>query len=360
MNSSVSSPLDTKHAFLEPTFPVVPTKRKRSNTSTNHGRIETSTNTTTQRTGKDSTAMKEGADTIYCICGFSHDDGFSIACDNCERWSHGQCFDIGPTAIPEHWLCWQCSPRVVDRDRAIRLQKVWLRNQAAGLNGQLQALLGMSLAVDGAHHVGGVVGPGKRRRERRTSISTAHVHTTGATNVATPGLKTPVAEDEPVDIEEEIKRSYVPISEDSIPHKSTRDAIRTYAPWRGVMALEEVQQDQQSVGEMATATKVVHIPGDPGDVSAKVRPPTFALQTTRPIRETAYIMPYTSVVIPSAMYLADPLNLYAHMSMCFVFKFFVICSRSRRFADALCSSHPSSFVPRARCSSGGQRSPVRA
>jgi len=27
------------------------------------------------------------SDSINCICGFGYDDGFSIACDDCSRWS---------------------------------------------------------------------------------------------------------------------------------------------------------------------------------------------------------------------------------------------------------------------------------
>jgi hypothetical protein len=42
---------------------------------------------------------------ISCICGSTFDDGFSIACDVCERWCHAACFDIVEGKVPEEWRC---------------------------------------------------------------------------------------------------------------------------------------------------------------------------------------------------------------------------------------------------------------
>ena len=155
-------------------------------------------------------------------------------------------------------------------------------------------------------------------------------------------------EDDHIDIEDEMKKSYVHIVEDNIPQKSTRDIMRAYAQnWRGVTALSPSEEDMllQMRRETPAAAKVVHIPGDPGDVSAKVRPATFALQTTRPIPETAYIMPYTSTVIPSAAYLADPLNSYAHMgTYSFLERFSSLFSYSRVFGSRIIQGLPMPFV----------------
>src|SRR5260221_9471360 len=63
-----------------------------------------------------------GSDSINCICGYSFDDGFSIACDDCSRWCHAACFEIVQGGVPEEWRCWVCAPRPVDRERAVRLQ----------------------------------------------------------------------------------------------------------------------------------------------------------------------------------------------------------------------------------------------
>lgn len=59
---------------------------------------------------------------IQCICGFTHDDGFTIACDQCDTWQHGFCVDIAPDAIPEKYECPSCSPRPLDVRRAKEYQ----------------------------------------------------------------------------------------------------------------------------------------------------------------------------------------------------------------------------------------------
>ncbi|XP_006455967.1 hypothetical protein AGABI2DRAFT_45796, partial [Agaricus bisporus var. bisporus H97] len=50
-------------------------------------------------------------------------DGFSIACDKCQRWSHAACYDIVNGAVPDEWKCVLCRPRPVNRDAAERLQR---------------------------------------------------------------------------------------------------------------------------------------------------------------------------------------------------------------------------------------------
>jgi len=63
---------------------------------------------------------------IQCICGFHHDDGFTIACDQCDTWQHGYCVDIDHNAVPEKYECPNCRPRPVDirRARDYQQQKV--------------------------------------------------------------------------------------------------------------------------------------------------------------------------------------------------------------------------------------------
>ncbi|RPB26052.1 hypothetical protein L211DRAFT_847791 [Terfezia boudieri ATCC MYA-4762] len=55
---------------------------------------------------------------IQCICGFHHDDGFTIACDQCDTWQHVYCVDIDKDAVPEKYECPSCRPRPVDVRRA--------------------------------------------------------------------------------------------------------------------------------------------------------------------------------------------------------------------------------------------------
>lgn len=70
------------------------------------------------------------ADDISCICGFTYDDGFSIACDVCSRWCHAACFGIVEGGVPEEWRCWVCQGGSIDeeqRERAVKLQRKRLK-----------------------------------------------------------------------------------------------------------------------------------------------------------------------------------------------------------------------------------------
>ena len=73
----------------------------------------------------------QSTDSISCICGFTYDDGFSIGCDSCSRWSHAACFNIVENQVPDEWQCWICDPRPVDKERAVKLQKARQRQAAS-------------------------------------------------------------------------------------------------------------------------------------------------------------------------------------------------------------------------------------
>ncbi|XP_031561912.1 inactive histone-lysine N-methyltransferase 2E-like isoform X2 [Actinia tenebrosa] len=64
----------------------------------------------------------EGNAITRCICGFNHDDGYMICCDKCSVWQHIECMGISSENLPENYLCEQCDPRVLDRDRAKAIQ----------------------------------------------------------------------------------------------------------------------------------------------------------------------------------------------------------------------------------------------
>ncbi|KAI5117716.1 hypothetical protein M0805_006520 [Coniferiporia weirii] len=92
-------------------------------------------------------------------------------------------------------------------------------------------------------------------------------------------------EDEHVDIEDDWRGAYVPLMEDAILQTATRAKLRLAAQnWRSVTAL---------VTEEPKRTKV----------------------TTALIAGETLIAPFMSTMVPSAAYLADPLNAYAHMGM---------------------------------------------
>merc|ERR1712159_378682 len=60
-----------------------------------------------------------------CICGFEHDDGYKICCDNCSPWQHIECMGIKSSKVPEKYSCHKCSPRELDIEgaRAIQAKK---------------------------------------------------------------------------------------------------------------------------------------------------------------------------------------------------------------------------------------------
>lgn len=91
--------------------------------------------------------------------------------------------------------------------------------------------------------------------------------------------------------------SYVHIEHDIVPNIHTRQKLQQQAQrWRGVTAL--------------APPPTVLRPTPPS-----IRPPTYAVHTTSPVPSNNLIAPYTSTITPSATYLADPLNAYAHLGM---------------------------------------------
>lgn len=60
---------------------------------------------------------------IRCVCGFDHDDGFTIQCEKCNAWQHAICVNIKDEEhVPDIYLCDQCGDLQVDVQRARGLQ----------------------------------------------------------------------------------------------------------------------------------------------------------------------------------------------------------------------------------------------
>ncbi|KAF8637223.1 hypothetical protein AX17_002974 [Amanita inopinata Kibby_2008] len=282
---------------------------------------------------KQSPVIAQPSDDISCICGFSYDDGFSIACDDCSRWCHAACFDIVEGEVPEEWRCWECVPRPVDKERAVRLQKARLRKVEEHVEGERQRRR---------------ASPGVERKHRRASAATAlaaaavtnTTTTTATTNTTTTaaaaainpsnGLPHPEVTSAPnskrkrrpsfhedsnsvVDIDEPWSLSYVHIPHDIIPHKDTREKLRRQAQhWRGVTALDD-QAPRTSVRPLPSSS--LSSPALSLYTNPSVRPPSYALHTSSSIPSEHLITSYKSTITPSSSYLSDPLNSYAHLGM---------------------------------------------
>ncbi|GMG40251.1 unnamed protein product [Ambrosiozyma monospora] len=69
------------------------------------------------------------AGVIGCICGYDHDDGFTIQCDRCFRWQHAVCMNIKDIDdVPDNYLCYLCDPESkIDASRAQKLQEARLQ-----------------------------------------------------------------------------------------------------------------------------------------------------------------------------------------------------------------------------------------
>ncbi|PCH44296.1 hypothetical protein WOLCODRAFT_154334 [Wolfiporia cocos MD-104 SS10] len=258
------------------------------------------------------------SDSISCICGFTDDDGFSIGCDSCSRWCHAACFGIVEDDVPEEWQCWQCSPRSVDKERAVRLQKA--RRRAAAHNQESErhrrrSSPGVDRKGRRVSAVPGDGGGGAHKRKRRPSVV---VHHSG--------------EDEHVDIDEPWTHSYVPITKDIVPHDETRDKLRRVATeWRGITAIDaESNASTSSCGgtpvildsipsgsqiNLRPLSKSSYHPSLSLSVDPSILPPSYAAHASRSIPSSSLVTPFTSTIIPTSAYLSDPLNAYAHLSM---------------------------------------------
>jgi uncharacterized protein len=250
------------------------------------------------------------SDTINCICGYSFDDGFSIACDDCSRWCHAACFGIVQGGVPEEWRCWVCAPRPVDRDRAVRLQTQRKQDAIRAENEKRRRQSS----------------PGVDRKHRRQSALAIDGHNSRRKRRASVNVQ-PVGEDEHVNVDEPWMYSYIPILRDIVPHQQVRDNLRRQAKhWRGVSALSPAPVDNSpillSASPTPSQTSIRPLPRSSfshpilsSHTNPSVLPPSYAMHTTQPIPSSKFITPYTSTIIPSSAYLSDPLNAYAHHGM---------------------------------------------
>ncbi|KAI0075679.1 hypothetical protein K474DRAFT_1599387 [Panus rudis PR-1116 ss-1] len=309
-----------------------------SKSNPNHS---TSTTTTTTTAG---TSTSTNSDAIRCICGFDYDDGFSIACDVCQRWVHAACFGMfSQEEVPDEFRCWVCDPRPGDplaRERAVKLQKARMRQMGR----EIQQRNGSG---DGERRK---TSPGVERKSRKTSATALGASTSerggasgrkrGGAHLTVNHFSATTAEDKDTPLPG--TDDYVLIDADEIPHQETRDKLKRLAQnWRSVTALEV---EVPSPGDLHQARARAHTTLKPLPLNQQyalasvfsssssstspsthyntssttlppIRPPTYALHTTTPIPSHKLIAPYTSLIVPSSQYLSDPLNAYAHLSM---------------------------------------------
>lgn len=291
------------------TAPTIPLKRKSSAQNNNPPKERS-----TQQPVAES-------DSIRCICGYSDDDGFSVACDICSRWVHGACFSMyNDREVPDKWRCWVCEPRRVDRERAVRIQS--------------QRFKQLALAPLEVEKQKRRVSPGVERKPRKVNVAPLDTNSQPApkrkrrmsVNTHPPNSQHPhLTEDEHIDIDEPPTNGYIHIDTDLVPNSNTRDRLKRLAQhWRGVTALDSpttpIQLSPDAIPP-APQTSIRPLPVSAyshplsSNSNPSVLPPSYALHTTQPISSSTLIAPYTSTIVPSNVYLSDPLNSYAHLSL---------------------------------------------
>ena len=313
------------------TTPTIPLKRKPSTTFS------------LPPPDDDRNTSNNSSDSINCICGYTYDDGFSVACDDCSRWVHAACFDINEGEVPEEWRCWVCEPRKVDRERAARIQRQRQKKMQEEAEGGKQRRRVSSPGVDRKRRASAAAidGSSAAKRKRRYSVNTTQAmqqpvdrqHSGGQHQHQQPLHQHPHSpvEDEHIDIDEPSTHSYVHIDKDIIPHQYTRDKLKRLAQhWRGVTALDAASIDDPTIPVLLTPDEFPSTPQTSlhplpkssyshptlsSHMNLSVRPPSYTVRTTQPIPSSGLIAPYTSTIIPSTVYLSDPLNSYAHLGM---------------------------------------------
>lgn len=77
--------------------------------------------------------VEEDDGEITCICAYSHDDGYSVQCESCNRWQHMICYYPSPEDEPvgdQHHYCIDCKPRDIDARKATERQRRKLEQQS--------------------------------------------------------------------------------------------------------------------------------------------------------------------------------------------------------------------------------------
>lgn len=120
-------------SLLQPGPPGQNTLGTTTKEKTTKKRVKTSTasNKLPKNSGQKNEAKK--VDETRCICGYTHDDGYMICCDDCNVWQHVDCVGLTPDRLPVMYYCELCKERPVDVDRArsIQLRKLSIRDMEA-------------------------------------------------------------------------------------------------------------------------------------------------------------------------------------------------------------------------------------
>lgn len=273
------------------------------------GLIHTSSSTSTTTTPVIPQKRKppppvENPDSIRCICSYTHDDGWSVACDRCGRWYHGVCVDIAPGSVPQFWVCPEHEENKDPAEEQAR------RERAQAIQRQHQRRVHEQQGSSRRRATSPGVEKKQRRinsgelKKRRRSISKPTGLPQSISAISQPTISSAAAatttdEDEHIVID--VEDTYITVQHDAVPLQETRERLaRNAQNWRGITALD---MDDETFIQPTTTT------------TSRLRPVDYGLHTSVPVKANDFIAPYNSTVTPSSDYLSNPLNAYAHLGM---------------------------------------------
>jgi hypothetical protein len=154
------------------------------------------------------------SEAIDCMCEYTIDNGFSVACDRCSRWCHGVCFGLtnsDETRDINFW-CWRCEPRSAAEIEFARRAMGERLAAIVAMGKRRKASPGMERKRRASAAV-----PGEKRK-RRLSVVQLPTPVVPAPNGGT-------TDEEHVDIDGPWTQFYVHIAQDIVPSVEQLEVI---------------------------------------------------------------------------------------------------------------------------------------
>ncbi|TFK31217.1 hypothetical protein BDQ12DRAFT_672037, partial [Crucibulum laeve] len=249
------------------------------------------------------------------ICGLTYDDEFAIPYDACSRWCHAACCDIVEGEVSEEWRCWECQPRDVYRERAVRLQKARIRVLEERKRRK---------AEESVWERKKAKRKGSPGVERKRSTSAAAIEGDGGKRLSALQPHQQLHHSQQQHIvghqqcpsnQDKHTAGYIPILRDLVSQTDIRAKLRQRAKdWRGITALSTPSVASQSFSPFSQPTTPVfvdpHVPLSRTHIRMlplgaamhpalaththlSVHPPTYASHTASPVSSSSLITKYT-------------------------------------------------------------------
>ena len=289
----------------------------------------------------------EDTGTIRCICGIDDDDGFTICCDRCLIWQHGECVTMYSRAqlekneslLPEQYLCDRCNPRDFDIERAVRLQKERIASESKPQSKTRRAG-GAKSRNNNNNHNSPASGSGHTPRDDGSDSAARKSGTSGKGDTKRPRM-TPKASSESTTMarqqhapsaneapESEYKVEYIPIAECEALTSDNVDNVRLCAEIAQNISregnLQNTREKLSNTSAESGADAIRQLKTFPPRLIPKVcvhrvqhksdklsyRGPKFELHAAQDFRPDDFIIEYVGQLYSVWDYKNDPINQY--------------------------------------------------